>query len=92
MVLTALSFAALIAWLVLWLARGGFWRANQRLGDIAAPERWPAIAAVIPARDEAATIAAAVSAHLTSDYPGPLSVILADDGSTDGTADAALNA
>lgn len=78
-----------VAWLVLLFAWGGFWRADQRLVDSPAPDAWPPVAVVIPARDEAATARAIVSAHMASDYPGAMRVILVDDGSTDGTADEA---
>lgn len=85
--LTALSAAI---WVYLLFFRGGFWRADQRLPE-ATPEleRWPDIAAVIPARNEADVIGRAVTSLLTQDYPGRLDVFLADDQSTDGTADAA---
>ncbi|MGH9225869.1 MAG: glycosyltransferase family 2 protein, partial [Acidimicrobiales bacterium] len=50
----------------------------------------PAIAAVIPARNEAATVAAVVEACLGCAYTSE--VIVVDDGSTDGTAEIALGA
>ena len=45
----------------------------------------PSVAIVVPARDEAEAIGAALRSLLTQDYPGPFRVILVDDGSTDGT-------
>ena len=51
----ALSLSALGAWLVLLLARGGFWRTDVRLPAIdpaAPPSEWPALAVVVPARNE----------------------------------------
>ncbi len=84
-----LGAATLIAWIVLLAAWGGFWRADQRLdgqpGDASAARAWPAVVAVIPARDEAATIGSVVRAHRRSDYPGGYAVVVVDDGSTDGT-------
>ena len=82
--------AVLVAWAVLLLFRGGFWRADQRLPqEVAAPPPdpagWPGVVAVIPARDEAATIADVVGAHRAADYPGGYPVIVVDDGSADGT-------
>ncbi len=89
----ALALAALAAWLVLLFARGGFWRADQNLpGDDSAPAEWPAVAVVIPARDEAETIGQAVRSLLDQEYPGACHVFLVDDGSSDGTAHAALEA
>ncbi|MDJ0867537.1 MAG: glycosyltransferase [Myxococcota bacterium] len=85
-----MAAASLAAWLVLTFAHGRFWMGDQRLGgDPAAPERWPAVVAVIPARDEADVIAETVTAVLGQDYPGELHVVLADDESGDGTAEAA---
>ena len=77
------------AWALLLIAWGGFWRANQRLGTAPAPEHWPEVVAVIPARDEAATIAEVVRAHRATTYPGPFRVIVVDDGSSDCTGDLA---
>lgn len=89
-----LSAAGLAAWLYLLAARGGFWLANNRDEAGPAPElaAWPSVAAVIPARNEADVIAASLSSLLTQDYPKPLAVILTDDQSTDGTAEAARSA
>jgi hopene-associated glycosyltransferase HpnB len=50
------------------------------------------VVAVIPARDEVAVIADAVQSLLRQDYPGPIHVIVVDDGSEDGTAGAAMAA
>ncbi len=90
--MTVLAILALFIWLGLALARGGFWRADQRLGHPPAPGVWPAIAVIIPARDEAASISEVVRAHMASTYPGELEVFLVDDGSSDGTAQIARKA
>jgi len=89
--LAVVALAALGAWLWLLLGRGGFWRADQRLGgDAPTPaEGWPGVVAVIPARDEADAIAAAVRSLLDQDFPGRLDVVVVDDNSADGTAAAA---
>ena len=55
----------------------------------AEPGRWPDVAAVIPARNEAAMLPVVLPALLGQDYPGALTVILVDDCSTDGTAEVA---
>jgi hopene-associated glycosyltransferase HpnB len=84
----AVALAALLAWGVLLLGRGGFWLARDDDRDAAGlpvPPAWPAVTAIIPARDEAATIAATVGSLLAQDYPGPLRVLVVDDRSTDGT-------
>jgi len=64
-----------------------------RDGAVHAPlERWPAVAVVIPARDEAETIAMSVQSLLRQNYPGCLSIVVVDDGSSDGTAEKARRA
>ena len=73
----ALSLSALGAWLVLLLARGGFWRTDLRLPLLNAtdpPIEWPALAIVVPARNESEVLPHTLPALLAQDYPGPLSV------------------
>jgi hopene-associated glycosyltransferase HpnB len=86
---TVVAALSLLAWLYLILFHGRFWRADQRLGHDAAPEAWPAVAAVVPARDEADVVGAAVRSLLVQDYPGRYQVFLVDDESADGTVEAA---
>ena len=50
------------------------------------PQEHPDVDIVVPARDEAHTIAAAIGSLLAQDYRGKFQVILVDDNSTDGTA------
>jgi hopene-associated glycosyltransferase HpnB len=89
-VLFGLSCISLLIWCVLVFARGGFWRARPAAPLASAPrDAWPAVAAVVPARNEADVIAQAVGTLLAQAYPGPFHVIVVDDHSTDGTADAA---
>ncbi|WP_376087562.1 glycosyltransferase [Roseomonas sp. CCTCC AB2023176] len=87
----ALALLSLAVWLVLVFARGFFWLARERDDrDLPpAPTAWPAVTAVVPARDEADVIARSIGSLLRQDYPGPFRVILVDDRSTDGTAAAA---
>ena len=55
----------LATWLYLIAARGGFWRAAERDDVAALLERpmtqWPAVSAVVPARDEAETVGETVA-------------------------------
>lgn len=84
----ALGLAALAAWLVLLFGRAGFWRARDDdadAPDLPEPQSWPEIVVLVPARDEATTIAATVRSLLRQDYPGALRLIVIDDRSTDGT-------
>ena len=86
-----LSCLSLVIWIVLLVARGGFWRAKaaRPLPHAAGGDGWPAVVAVVPARNEADVIAQAATSLLEQDYPGGFHLIIVDDHSTDGTADAA---
>ena len=83
-----LAAVALLAWLYLALAHGRFWQAGPVLAP-ARPARAPRVAAVVPARDEAAVIADSIGSLLAQDDAGDFRVVLVDDGSTDGTAEIA---
>ena len=84
----------LAAWLYLIAARGGFWRAAERDDGTAPfpPTQWPAVTAVVPARDEAETVGETIASLLRQDYRGAFNVILVDDQSRDGTARVAADA
>ena len=66
-------------WADLTVARGQFWRAHER--DDASdqpPAAWPRVVAVVPAWDEAESIAASIRSLLAQDYPGEFSIVLVD--------------
>jgi len=83
----------LAIWLYLLLGHGGFWLARERDdGSVAVNARFPAVAAVIPARDEAESVGKTVLSLLSQDYPGDFCVIVVDDQSGDATAEVARGA
>jgi hopene-associated glycosyltransferase HpnB len=84
LLIAALSLAI---WVYCLFFRGGYWRATVQ-GDDPSPAlaAWPRIVAVIPARNEADTIADSLTSLLIQDYPGRFSIILVDDNSADATA------
>ncbi len=88
------AVAALAFWVGLALDRRRAWPDDLRLpatpaGDGDDPPEPPAgVAAVVPARDEADLLPRTLPALLDQDLPG-LSVVVVDDGSSDGTAEAA---
>ncbi len=92
--ITILAGLSCAAWIYLVFFRGGFWRADQRLGDgpIQAPRRWPPIVAVIAARNEADVIQRCIASLLAQDYPRAFSIVLVDDDSSDATAALAMSA
>lgn len=88
-VLAAAAAVAALAWMYLLALHGGFSRTDQRLPPGRDPAEWPAVTAVVPARNEAAVLPATLPSLLTQDYPGKLTVVLVDDDSADGTAQVA---
>jgi len=83
---TALAALTALIWLALLFGRGFYWLGRVRDDErVPAPERWPSVVAVIPARNEAAVIGESVGSLLRQDYPGALAVIVVDDDSSDGT-------
>jgi len=90
--LYAIAAVPVVIWLYLLIGRGGFWRVAAR----ATPQRPPAAArhvvVVMPARNEAAVIGSAVASLAAQRFDGAIDLIVVDDGSTDGTAEAATAA
>ncbi len=85
----SIGLVAVAIWVWLLVARGGYWRLAERLDADSGsppPQGWPAVTAVVPARNEAATIADCLAGLLAQDYPGPFDIVLVDDASEDGTA------
>jgi hopene-associated glycosyltransferase HpnB len=87
-----LAVIPLAIWVYLLLGRGNFWKVGE---DDMVPkpvEQWPRVVAVVPARNEAETIARAITSLVSQDYPGEFEIIVVDDLSEDGTADLARQA
>ena len=84
-----LSILSLVIWLYLFVVHGNFWRSDQKIKGVIDLPQWPQITAVIPARNEVETIGLTVSSLLEQDYPGSFNIIVVDDNSDDGTAQAA---
>jgi hopene-associated glycosyltransferase HpnB len=84
------GFVPLAIWLTMLLARHGFWRLKERdTLPVAEPAAWPAVVAVVPARNEADVIQRSIGSLIAQDYPGSFHVVLVDDQSDDGTGDLA---
>ncbi len=86
-----LAAAALAALGWAWLGVQGLrtQRHLDRLPEVAAeppPGGWPRLSVVVPCRDEAPRVEAAVRSLLSQDYPD-LEVVAVDDRSTDGTGE-----
>ncbi len=86
--MTTLAVLALVIWMYLLFGHGRFWQAGPVL-SVSYPLTTPSVAIIVPARDEAPSIEAALRSLLAQDYAGPFRVILVDDNSSDGTGDIA---
>jgi hopene-associated glycosyltransferase HpnB len=90
--LEGLALLSFLVWLILFFSWGNFWRvweSDADRADFLPPPTWPRVTAVIPARNESASIAEAVRALAVQDYAGEFSITVADDHSEDGTAEVA---
>ena len=84
MIATSIAALSCIVWMYLIAARGRFWRVvSPTTPEL---ESAPAVAIVIPARNEADVIAGPVRSLLEQNYPGPLRIFVVDDQSSDETA------
>jgi len=82
---TFLAAIPLAIWIYLFVARGNFWQLREDALEPKALGNWPRVVAVVPARNEGATISDALLSLLRQDYPGGFSIIIVDDDSEDGT-------
>jgi hopene-associated glycosyltransferase HpnB len=92
---TLIATVSLAIWIYLVFARGWFWRLGEFDNDkieTTPPTEWPSVIAVVPARNEAATIRRTVGGLGRQDYPGDFAIVVVDDHSEDGTAEIARHA
>ena len=83
-----LAVICVIVWIYLIAGRGWFWLCRVRDTGRMLPglQRWPAVVAVVPARNESEHVAASVGSLLGQEYAGAFSLIIVDDDSSDDTA------
>ncbi len=90
-----LAALTLLIWVVMTFFRGAFWQLRAFDDDIAphpTPAAWPRVVCVMPARNEAETIARAVASLAKQNYPGPMRIVIVDDQSEDATSTLAMAA
>ncbi|MGE0195654.1 MAG: glycosyltransferase, partial [Methylocystis sp.] len=92
MLATLISVIGLFAWLYLIALRGAFWRLTEHDGNLsgkggADPATY--VVAIVPARNEADVIEKSLSSLFAQEFNGRFDVVLVDDESDDGTAEAA---
>jgi len=91
----AIAALSLLIWLYLFFFNGHFWQiwiADADGRTVPPLERWPSVMAIVPARNEAASIEVVVKSLTQQDYRGKFSVVVVDDHSDDGTGDLARKA
>ena len=84
-----LAGLSLLIWIVLTFFRGAFWQLNEFNDDAArhdSLQNWPRLVAIVPARNEAETIACSVGSLVAQNYPGAIQIIIVDDHSDDATS------
>jgi hopene-associated glycosyltransferase HpnB len=87
-----LALLTLGVWLALITSWGAFWQVWRFDADretVEPPAVWPSVVAIVPARNEAHTIAGTISCLARQDYPGEFRIIVVDDASDDATAEIA---
>lgn len=92
LVCLAVGGVALVAWLAILLEPARPWDLQPIGEDEPAPPEpssWPAVAVLVPARNEVDVLPLALPWLLAQDYPGDWRVVLVDDRSTDGTGELA---
>jgi hopene-associated glycosyltransferase HpnB len=82
----------LLIWVYLIIGRGQFWRISRECVPPVAPAASGRVVAIIPARNEVAVIGTAIASLAQQAFGGSIHLVVVDDGSTDGTAEAALAA
>jgi hopene-associated glycosyltransferase HpnB len=89
---TLIAAIPLAIWIYLFFARGNFWQLQEDKAEPQPLGRWPRVVAIVPARNEAETIARSITSLAKQDYPGEFFVVVVDDHSNDGTANLARKA
>ena len=85
---TSIAILSLLIWLGLFFFNGHFWQiwiSDADRETVTPPAVWPSVVAIVPARNEVASIAQTVSGLAKQDYLGKFSVVVVDDHSEDGT-------
>ncbi|HEY3938500.1 MAG TPA: glycosyltransferase [Bryobacteraceae bacterium] len=93
MLLITIATIPVLIWLYLLTGRAAFWRVEKNLLPKGLPKSSSkSVAVVIPARNEAAVVGDTLASLLAQNFPAPLWLVVVDDASEDGTADAVRTA
>jgi hopene-associated glycosyltransferase HpnB len=91
----AVGALSLLCWVAVALRPGRAWDCRPVAEDEPAPPEprsWPSVCILVPARNEAQMLPRTLPALLAQDYPGQWRVVVVDDRSSDGGAEAAASA
>src|SRR5213078_2401030 len=89
------GFLSFLCWVAVALRSGRAWDCRPVAEDEPPPldpTSWPSVRILVPARNEAAMLPRSLPALLAQDYPGEWRVVVVDDRSTDGSAEAVSSA
>jgi hopene-associated glycosyltransferase HpnB len=89
---TLIATIPLAVWVYLFFLRGSFWQLQEDKTEPQSLDSWPRVVAIVPARNEADTIARCVASLAKQDYPGEFRFYVEDDHSDDRTGMLALQA
>ena len=92
MSLYGIAVIPVLIWVYLLMGRGQFWRVAAHREAVLPPATARRVVVLIPARNEAPVIGTAVASLARQTFSGVIHLIVIDDDSTDGTAEAALAA
>lgn len=92
MTLYAIAAIPVLIWLYLLIGRGQFWRVAAQCVPRLPPAAARHVVVLVPARNEAPVIGTAVASLARQVFNGSIHITVIDDGSSDGTAEAALAA
>jgi hopene-associated glycosyltransferase HpnB len=92
MILHAIAAIPVVIWLYLLIGRGQFWRVAAEGVPRLPPAAARHIVVLVPARNEAPVIGTAVASLARQEFNGLIHIVVIDDGSNDGTAEAAVDA
>jgi hopene-associated glycosyltransferase HpnB len=87
-----LSVIPVLIGVYLLIGRGGFWQVSRHFAPPCSPRAPRRLVVLVPARNEATLIGAAVRSLARQTFEGEIQIVVIDDGSTDGTAEAATAA
>jgi len=92
MSLHGIAAIPVLIWVYLLIGRGRFWRVGAHRAVVVPPPAGRCVVVLIPARNEARVIGTTVASLAQQTFDGVIHLIVIDDDSSDGTAEAALAA